>query len=104
MLPKLGKILEPVLIIIILELESIISPIHILFVNEKQDLILFHLFELAQNFENHLDILASYPFPEIELELESDLEPHISDSISLFDSNNNSGIFTRFFSLFRDQH
>ena len=30
------------------------------------------------------DTLASYPVPEIELELESDLEPHVS-------------IFTRFF-------
>ena len=42
--------------------------------------------ELAQNFENHPDILARYPFPKIELELESDLEPHVSDSISLFNS------------------
>ena len=43
-----------------------------------------------------LDILASYPFPEIELEHESDTEPHVGDSISLFDFND-SGIFTRFF-------
>jgi len=33
-----------------------------------------------------LDILASYPFLEIELELESDPEPHVGDSISLFHS------------------
>ena len=39
--------------------------------------------ELAQNLENHLDILTSYPFLEIELELESDPEPHVSNSISL---------------------
>ena len=38
----------------------------------KQDSILAHPFELAQtpNFENHIDILASYPFLEIELENE----------------------------------
>ena len=33
-----------------------------------------------------LDILISYPFPEIELELESDPEAHAGDSISLYDS------------------
>ena len=33
-----------------------------------------------------LDILASYPFPKIELELESDPEPQVGNSISLFDS------------------
>ena len=33
-----------------------------------------------------LDLLVSYPFPEIKLELESDPEPHVGDSISLFDS------------------
>ena len=37
-------------------------------------------------FENHIDILASYPFPEIEIEYESDPEPQVGDSISLFDS------------------
>ena len=37
-------------------------------------------------FENHIDILASYPFPEIEIEYESDPEPHVGDSILLFDS------------------
>ena len=38
----------------------------------KQDSISAHPFELAQtlNFENHIDILPSYPFPEIELENE----------------------------------
>ena len=38
------------------------------------------------SFENHIDILASYPFLEIELELESDPEPQVGNSISLFDS------------------
>ena len=45
-------------------------------------------FELAQtlNFENHIDILASYPFLKIELENEYDLKPQLSDSILLPDS------------------
>jgi len=36
-----------------------------------EDSISAHPFELAQtlNFENHIDILASYPFPKIELHL-----------------------------------
>jgi len=44
---------------------------------EKQDSISAHPFELAQtpNFENHIGILASYPFSEIELENEYDPEP-----------------------------
>ena len=86
MLPKLSNVLEPVLIPIIPELESTISPIHIPSVDENQDSISLHPFELAQNFENHLDILARYPFPEIELELKSDPEPQVGDSFSLFDS------------------
>ena len=52
----------------------------------NQDSILVHPFELAQNFEKHLDILASYPFPEVEVENDGDPEPHIGDSISLLDS------------------
>ena len=60
---KQSNILEPVLIPIISELESIISPIHIPFMDENLDSILLHPFELTQNFENYLDILASYPFP-----------------------------------------
>ena len=52
--------------------------------DKNQDLIFLHPFELAQNFENHLDILASYPFSEIELELESDPEPQVGNFISLF--------------------
>ena len=32
------------------------------------------------------DILASYPFPEIELDLECDPDPHVSNFISLFGS------------------
>ena len=71
---------------IIFELESIISPIHIPSVDENQDSISLHPFELAQNFENHLDPSASYHFSKIELELESDPEPQIGNSISLFDS------------------
>jgi len=83
---KLSNILKPVLNPIIFELESIISPIHIPFVGENQDSILLHRFELAQNFENHLDILASYPFSEIELGHECDPDPPVDNSISLFDS------------------
>ena len=50
--------------------------------------ILAHPFELAQTpkFENKIDILTSYPFPEIELENEYDPEPQLSDSILLLDS------------------
>ena len=66
-LPKLSNVLEPVLITIIPELDSIISSIHIPSVDENQDSISLHQFELAQNFENHLDILASYPFFELSL-------------------------------------
>ena len=45
-------------------------------------------FELAQtlNFEKNIDSLASYPFPEIELENEYDHEPQLSNSILLPDS------------------
>jgi len=71
-LPKLSDVLELVLIPILPELESIFSPIHIPSVDENQDSISLHPFELTQSFENHLDILASYPFLEIELELEYD--------------------------------
>ena len=84
-LPKLSSVLEPVLIHIIPELDSIV-PIHIPFVDKNQNSISLHPFELAQNLENHLDILASYPFPEIKLELESDPKPQVGNSISLFDS------------------
>ena len=43
----------------------------------KQDFISAHPFELAQtpNFENYIDILASYPFPEIEFEHECNPKP-----------------------------
>ena len=43
----------------------------------NQDSISSHPFELDQNlsFENHIDILASYLFSEIELEHECDPEP-----------------------------
>ena len=55
---------------------------------EKQDSISTHPLELAQtpNFENHIDILASYPFPKIVLENEYDPEPQLGDSFLLLDS------------------
>ena len=37
-----------------------------------------------QNFENRIDMLASYPFPEIELEHEYDPEPQLVNSVPLF--------------------
>ena len=51
----------------------------------KQDSISVQSFELAQtpNFGNDIDSLASYSFPEIELENEYDHEPQLSDSILL---------------------
>ena len=54
----------------------------------KQDSILEHPFKLFQTpkFENHIDIFASYPFPEIELENEYDHEPQLGNSILLPDS------------------
>ena len=54
----------------------------------NQDSILAHPFELDQhqNFDNHVVILASYPFHEIELEHEYDPEPQLNNSISLPDS------------------
>jgi len=47
-----------------------------------------HTFELDQtsSYESRLDILASYPFLEIEIEPECDPEPPVGNSISLFDS------------------
>ena len=54
----------------------------------NQDSISERTIELNQtlSYENRLDILASYPFPEFEIEHECDPEPHIGDSILLFDS------------------
>jgi len=54
----------------------------------NQDSISSHPFELDQNqnFENHLDILASYPFSEIELENECVPKSQLGNSISLLDS------------------
>ena len=51
----------------------------------KQDSISVHPFELAQTpkFENHINILVSYPFSEIELEGEYDPEPQLGNSILL---------------------
>ena len=60
-----------------------------------------HTFELDQSpsCESHLDILASYPFPEIEIEPECDPEPHVSNSISLFNSIMTSVSLPDFFSI-----
>ena len=46
----------------------------------KQDSISAQSFELAQtsNFKNDIDNLASYPFPEIELENDYDHKPQLS--------------------------
>ena len=71
----------------------------------NSDSISEHIFELddTPSYENRLDILASYPFPEIETESECDPEPHVSNSISLFDSIM-TPISVPYFSLFRSQH
>ena len=54
----------------------------------NQDSISAHPSELVQtsNFKNPINILASYPFPEIELEHEYDPEFQLSNLISLPDS------------------
>ena len=52
---------------------------------ENQDSISAHPSELVQT-SNHIDILASYPFPEIELEHEYDPKLQLGNSISLPDS------------------
>ena len=51
------------------------------------------------SFENHIDILASYFFLEIEIEHESDLEPQVGSSISLFDSIMTLVSLPHFFSI-----
>jgi len=55
---------------------------------ENQDSISAHPFEVDQHqiLENHIDMLASYPFPEIELDNECNLEPQLGNSIPLPDS------------------
>ena len=62
-----------------------------------------HPYELAQtpNFENEIDILSSYPFPEIELEY--DLESQLGDSILLPDSIM-TPVSSPNFNLFLSQH
>ena len=54
----------------------------------NQDSISSYPFELDQTscFENHIDILASYPFPEIEPKYECDPKPQLGNSISFLDS------------------
>ena len=49
----------------------------------NQDSISERTFEFYQTpcYENHLDILASFPFPEIEINQECDPETDVSDSI-----------------------
>ena len=51
--------------------------------------------------QHHLDILARYPFPEIELALDSDPEPHVGDFISLFDSIMTLVFLPDFFSILK---
>jgi len=55
---------------------------------ENQDSISAHPFEVDQHqiLENHIDMLACYPFPEVELEHEYDPESQLGNSISLPDS------------------
>ena len=55
---------------------------------ENQDSISAHPSELVQtsNVKDPVDILASYPFPEIELEHEYDPEPQLGNLNSLPDS------------------
>ena len=65
----------------------------------NQDSILSYPFELAQNFKNHLDILASYPFSKIELTHEYDHEPQVGNSSSLFDSIMTPIFLLDFFSI-----
>ena len=71
----------------------------------NQDSILAHPFEFnqTQNFENHIDILASYPFSEIELENEYDPEPQLGNSILLPDSIM-TPVSSPNFNLFLSQH
>ena len=71
----------------------------------KQDSILAHPFELTQtpNFKNDIDSLASYPFPEIELENEYDPKPQLGDSILLPDSIMTL-VSSPDFNLFPSQH
>ena len=54
----------------------------------NQDSISIHPFKLdqTQTFENHIDMLASYPFSAIEIEHEYDPEPQLDNLISLPDS------------------
>ena len=72
----------------------------------NQDSISERAFELDQtpSYESCLDIVAIYPFPEIEIENECDPEPHVSDSILLFDSIIISVSLPDFFPLFWSQH
>ena len=53
----------------------------------NQDSISAHPCELDQtlSFENQIDILVRYLFPEIEIEHESDHEPQVGNSVLLFD-------------------
>ena len=55
----------------------------------NQDSISAHPFEVDQHqiLKNHIDMLANYPFSEIELEHEYDLESQLGNSISLSDNN-----------------
>ena len=60
-----------------------------------------HTFELDQSlsYESRLDILASYPFPEIAIEPDSDPEPQVGVSFSLFDLIMTPVTLSDFFSI-----
>jgi len=53
------------------------------------------------SFENHINILASYPFLEIEIEHDSDPEPQVGNSISLCDSIMTPVSLPDFFSILK---
>jgi len=56
-------------------------------------------FDQTPSYKSRLDILASYPFPEIEIKPECDPEPHVSNFISLFDSIMTLVSLSDFFSI-----
>ena len=67
----------------------------------NQDSISVNPLKLDQTprFENHIDILASYPFSEIELELESNPESEVGNFTSFFDSIMTAVSLPDFFSI-----
>jgi len=65
----------------------------------NQDSISAHPFDQTLCFESRIDILASCPFPEIEIEHECDPELHVGNSMSLFDTIMTTVSLLDFFSL-----